>query len=407
MDLTPVRIRGKKRNRALIQQHLGNTKRPRPSYSANPFKPNTITNFKSKSNPKPQTIAAMPTLQGLPQEILEMIFLCSMNISLPRSCPSLGRRLSSPAICLEYFTRIFFNTVDHRPNVRHQERIETSTSDPDLQSELLACRFVTFPFFLTYVSKAHSLLLQQRGKAWAKTGIAVPDASYFDGLWPFKFTKITYLGFAEGFRIPERLLHGPWTEDKASLLYVLVSLNGEIDWEASMAGETAREGMREALHEGNERAVAALSVLLGIAQEITTDVLRYAVTECGCKINLLRHLLFNAQILTQVSDKTALNFHDPVIWNWAERHESEEKSALLKDMLRKAEHFSLEFYTPEDCDWRDIVSFPYSGPKFDPRTRLNQLSRELLVKLYQNHGRRLMIGVRGSQRERMTQRERT
>jgi hypothetical protein len=380
MDLTPVRIRGKKRkvgklavSKASSSQAIIATlppKRPRTS------KPSNLAKRRK------EVIPAMPTLQGLPQELLEMVFLYSMNISLPRASLDLGQKLSSKAIILEFVMRNFFHTVDHKTNYRDRE----VTSDPVVQSELLACRFFTWSFFLAYVEKAHSTLIKQRGKIWEKAGVEVPGPSYFDKLWPFKFTTITYLSFAEGFNVPEKLLHGPWTVDKASFLYVLVSLNGEIDWEGTMAGETAKEGLKEAIKDKNEHAVAALSVLLGVSQAIDTQTIRYAVVDCGCNFNIVRHLLFNAQILQESNSNRTTNFYDPKLWQWADSHEG--KGVLLKDLLKKADKFSLEFYL-EGEDLNNIVPFPYSGPRFDARTALNDMIRELLGNLYRNYGRKI------------------
>jgi large subunit ribosomal protein L14e len=284
---------------------------------------------------------------------------------------------------MDFTMRSFFHTVDHKTN--HRDRI--TTSDAQLQSSLLNCRFFTWDFFLAYVQRAHDAMITLRGKAWEKAGIEVPGVREFDGLWPFQFTKIPYLSFAEGFHVPQKLLRGPWSKDKASFLYVLVSLNGEIDWEGSLSGETAKSGMREAIKEGNELAVAALAVLLGVPRAITTDMIRFAVVECGCHVNVLRHLLFNAQILARDTSKDVLDFHDPKLWAWAETHG--EKGALLKELLRKADAFDLEFYFEEDADWRKIVSFPYGGSKFDTRTAFDEMIRELLVNLYQNYGRKI------------------
>jgi hypothetical protein len=324
----------------------------------------------------------MPTLQGLPQELLEMVFLYSMNISLPQCSPLLGLKLSSRAVCMDYTMRTFFHTVDHKTTHRDRQK----TSDPLLQSELLACRFFTWDFFLKYVERAHDAMVKLRGKAWEKTGVKVKGVAEFEGLWPFQFTKIPYLGFAEGFFVPEKLLHGPWTSDKAALLYVLVSLNGEIDWKGSLSGETAKSGMREAIRAGNERAVASLAVLLGVPKAITTEMLRFAVVECGCEVNILRHLLYNAQVLAGDTSKDVLDFHDPRLWAWAEAHK--EKGEVLKDMLRKADAFDLVFYE-EDADWKQIVPFPYGGSKFDIRTGFNEIVRELLKNLYRNYGRKI------------------
>ncbi|KAJ4319895.1 hypothetical protein N0V94_003667 [Neodidymelliopsis sp. IMI 364377] len=324
----------------------------------------------------------MPTLLGLPTELLEIVFLYSMNTSLPLASPLLGRKLSSHAITQEYVMRSFFHTVDHKTNYR--DRLKTS--NPQLQSELLAYRFFSWEFFLQYVDRAHDAMIALRGKAWEKTGVEVPGVKMFDGLWPFRFTTIPYLSFAAGFYIPEKLLHGPWDEGKVSLLYVLVSLNGEIDWEGSMAGETAKVGIREAVREGNERAVAALATLLGVPKQIDTGLLRYAVLECGCDINILRHLLFNAQILAQGISKDELNFLDTRLWAWADANG--EKGDVLKHMLRKAETFDLEFYF-DDSDWTKIVPFPYSGSKFDTKTTFDVVVRELLMNLYWSYGRKI------------------
>lgn len=159
------------------------------------------------------------------------------------------------------------------------------------------------------MARAHNSYIQQRGDIWKDASAQPLGVEAFDGLWPFRFMKITYLGFAEGFYIPEKLLHGPWTTDKASLLYVLVSMSGEIDWEGSMSGEIAKAGLIQAIRENQERAVAALAVILGIAQMISTSIIRQAVVECGCNLNIVRQLLFNAQILHQDLPKENLDFY--------------------------------------------------------------------------------------------------
>lgn len=376
MDLTPMRIRGRKRKHpaSLLATKL------QAQYSSSQASEAKRQRQIQRQIQKKDETPAMPTLQGLPQELLEIIFLYSMNLSLPQCSPSLGRRLSSHTVTMDFTMRSFFHTVDHKTN--HRDRIKTS--DAQLQSSLLNCRFFTWDFFLAYVQRAHDAMITLRGKAWEKAGIEVPGVREFDGLWPFQFTKIPYLSFAEGFHVPQKLLHGPWSKDEASFLYVLVSLNGEIDWEGSLSGETAKSGMREAIKEGNELAVAALAVLLGVPRAITTDMIRFAVVECGCHVNVLRHLLFNAQILARDTSKDVLDFHDPKLWAWAETHG--EKGALLKELLRKADAFDLEFYFEEDADWRKIVSFPYGGSKFDTRTAFDEMIRELLVNLYQNYG---------------------
>ncbi|PSN63752.1 hypothetical protein BS50DRAFT_612077 [Corynespora cassiicola Philippines] len=382
MDLTPVRIRGKKRNRSAVKTVYSQSHASTSGSPSAPKRPRTSTKKSALSKTKKQTVAAMPSLQGLPQELLEMVFLSSMNIALPQASPDLGRRLSSRAVIMEFVMRSFFHTVDHKANIRNR-KVE---SDPELQSQLLACKFFTWEFFLAYVNKAHDALVRSRGRIWKDASVEIPGVAHFDRLWPFKFTKVTYLSFAEGFRIPEKILHGPWTDGKASLLYVLVSLNGEIDWEGSLAGETAKAGFKEAIREGNEYAVAALSVLLGIEMQITTEMIRYAVMDCGCDFKLLRHILYNAQILYNSSPKGMLDFHDPRLWQWADQEGREGgKGDKLKSMLSKAERFSFEFYMEDETVRSNMVAFPYSGDKFDTRSGLDMMVRELLTRLYRSY----------------------
>lgn len=376
--LTPIKVRGKKRKHAPIPVAAVFS----VSSTAEASENKSRRAKKQKRLPK-RNIAAMPTLLGLPQELLEIIFLYSMNISLPRASPLLGRKLSSHAITLKYTMRAFFHTVDHKTNYRDRKK----NGDRVLQSQLLSCRFFTWDFFLKYVDKSHDAMIALRGKAWEKTGVEVPGVRQFDGLWPFKFTTIPYLAFAEGFHVPEKLLHGPWDEGKVNLLYVLVSLNGEIDWEGSMAGETAKLGIREAVAQGNERAVAALSTLLGVPKQIDTALLRYAVLDCDCDSNILRHLLFNAQIWGSRISKESLDFLDTRLWAWADANG--ERGDVLKYMLRKADAFDLEFYSEKDSDWTAIVPFPYSGSKFDTRTTFDDVVRELLMNLYWSYGRKI------------------
>lgn len=86
-------------------------------------------------------------------------------------------------------------------------------------------------------------------------------------------------------------------------------------------------------------------------------------------------------------------FVDPALWRWADAHEG--KGVLLKDLLRKADNFSSEFYLEgEEGAQAKIVPFPYGGAKFDPRNPLNNVGREMLVRLYRSHGRKMTVSPR-------------
>lgn len=84
---------------------------------------------------------------------------------------------------------------------------------------------------------------------------------------------------------------------------------------------------------------------------------------------------------------------DPALWRWADAHQG--KGVLLKDLLRRADRFALEFYLEgEEGAQAKIVPFPYGGAKFDPRNPLNDIGREMLVRLYRSHGRKMTVSPR-------------
>ncbi|KAG6027356.1 hypothetical protein E4U19_002028 [Claviceps sp. Clav32 group G5] len=96
------------------------------------------------------------SLQNLPLELLESIFLYSMNFALPRSSPLLGARLSGRATLLRLFIVGFHDTWDqcfgisaHRviePQIK--DLIKTNDASLRLQSELLSMPWVDIDFIL-------------------------------------------------------------------------------------------------------------------------------------------------------------------------------------------------------------------------------------------------------------------
>ena len=73
-----------------------------------------------------------------------------------------------------------------------------------------------------------------------------------------QFSKWRICGGVEGCQIPEKLLRGPWTDEKCDFLEVLIRGNAEVDRVNSTSGEVAEQGLWEAIEEHNARAVKAL-----------------------------------------------------------------------------------------------------------------------------------------------------
>ncbi|KAF2277641.1 uncharacterized protein EI97DRAFT_416719 [Westerdykella ornata] len=360
MGPTPVRIRGRKGNRSIVSSWQ--------SQISPPAKAAKASTSQSAKHPRPSKhyVKSTPTLQGLPPEILDIIFLESMNISLPRASPDLGRKLSSKTTCMEFAMRCFFETVDL--NKEFEGYVEDWPADPVLQSQLLASRFFTWEFFVEYFQKSHGVVFRLFDHIrHASSHDVLPnfqDLFTVDDPHPRCIKRATSpigLGsFSYDVLIPEKLLHGPWTPDKTKLLYVLVTLECTIDWNGSTAGETAKEGLLEAIAEGDERAVAALSVLLLVDGPLNTDYLRYAVTECGCNFTILRPLLCS-ELISRTVAKGAMDLYDPTIWRWADCEGAENgKGTFLKKILSMADDRSGYFsgYVSDLEGWPGRTELP-------------------------------------------------
>lgn len=77
------------------------------------------------------------------------------------------------------------------------------------------------------------------------------------------FSRWRIFGGVEGCQIPEKLLRGPWTDEKCEFLELLIRGNAEVDRINSTSGEVAEQGFWEAIEEHNARAVRALVARIG------------------------------------------------------------------------------------------------------------------------------------------------
>jgi hypothetical protein len=70
----------------------------------------------------------MSNLEKLPTELLVTIFLCSMNMDLPRASPVIGGKLSSEAVYARTVIAAFGPTWEQAYG-RHSQRISPSVGD--------------------------------------------------------------------------------------------------------------------------------------------------------------------------------------------------------------------------------------------------------------------------------------
>ncbi|KAG6116390.1 hypothetical protein E4U14_000245 [Claviceps sp. LM454 group G7] len=202
-----------------------------------------------------------PSLQTLPVELLESIFLCSTDLTLPRASPLLGARLSAKSTRLRAFMMGFHDTWDQCfgiPNFECCDLIRKSRmwvkGDEELQNALLSMPWVDIDFILEAqqawadeyaagrcyrhhegdccqlkVSHAghpyHEHALQHEEEAWKFNARACFEADYerasqkppsaeFFKVWTLVEVNLNVC-------LPVELITGPWDEEKKRRLYWL------------------------------------------------------------------------------------------------------------------------------------------------------------------------------------------
>lgn len=170
----------------------------------------------------------------------------------------------------------------------------------------------------------------------------------------------------EGCRIPDKLLHGPWADEKCEFLEILIRGNATVDWIDSTSGEVAQEGLWQALREHNARATRLLlarppmppdndftrfysneeacalnqssissfreePVRRGVGVMPEYEHLRIAVLEEGCDKNVVDALLD--------APRPAINLNETEIFQWAlmEGIHGNERANWLRQRLRYEE----------------------------------------------------------------------
>ncbi|KAG5946644.1 hypothetical protein E4U59_003355 [Claviceps monticola] len=228
------------------------------------------------------------SLQTLPVELLEIIFLYAMDLALPRSSPLIGAKLSGKATLLRLFIAGFHETWDQYFGLSKMESFvllmnkgETAESDEALQSALLSLPWVDIDFILQAQQswadkhargrcyhhqevvgsfdgdspeeqKYKQHILQHKQGSLKFDARACFEADYVRALPLITAPGLGFLGRQWGTmdilpkaRIPMHLITGPWDEEKRRRLYWLTRarycLDGEpfnlipYPWEVKLA----------------------------------------------------------------------------------------------------------------------------------------------------------------------------
>ncbi|KAG5974351.1 hypothetical protein E4U55_008222 [Claviceps digitariae] len=272
MSLTPVRVRGKRKASSSIIPNLA---------MDNPWHhkkmKRSLASIRASRSSRHRA-----SLQSLPVELLESIFLYSANLALPRSSPLLGAKLSGKATLLRLFIIAFHDTWDQFFGIPDHELspdrrgAKWCEGDVSFQSDMLEMPWVDIDFIL------------QAQQAWAdryarnrryQHGLPFADgegelnrhdhyhedsSSYFNSRacfeadyekavkWPAFFMEHDFLVRSswgmrdvDSFvRMPMDLITGPWDEEKRRRLFWLIrggvrleehNYESLIPWEVKLA----------------------------------------------------------------------------------------------------------------------------------------------------------------------------
>ncbi|KAK8099261.1 uncharacterized protein PG998_012502 [Apiospora kogelbergensis] len=292
MELTPIRIPGKRRKR-------GEPAAPSKKTKRSVTRDQTMKKQKSKS--KPAKPLASYLERELPLEILERIFWASETANLAKASPRIGHMLSGLSTRRATFLNAFgptwdvwFGCLKSGPGVKSyyswQEDSSRFGGSPEFQSALLEYSWVDVSFITEcwdlWVKRHGRNRFYQHEKLWGNPDTANrldcgggPDDSkgstplsgmaYFlhdyDSFVAKSAHDMTYLGDHTSLievhcdtEIPEKLLTGPWDEESVKKLFWLVRAGARLS--ATQTWEVTLEGYHTALAEETEPPTGRINI---------------------------------------------------------------------------------------------------------------------------------------------------
>ncbi|RSL43200.1 hypothetical protein CEP53_011818 [Fusarium sp. AF-6] len=303
MGLTPIRIRGK---RKAPSGSKPSKLRPNPPMDDNEPSPKKMK--RSLSNViASRPLRGRPTLQSLPTEVLEIIFLYSGSLSLPRSSSIIGAKLSGRATLLRHFMWTFHDTwIDwFGIPVDCNTPRENVGGDPRLQSEVFELPWVKIDFILqaqqtwadTHAKDRyyeHCLPKTDSDKRPLTHTSDHPIQGHKGGFNARQCFEADYQVVSSweptkdvdcwaqcdvhpDFRAPRSLITGPWDEEKLRRLFWLRRAGWAFHWDGeSVDWESRLECLRNAFIDAPVPSVLITNLLdlLHLGQGLPTDILQ-------------------------------------------------------------------------------------------------------------------------------------
>ena len=334
-DKTPIRVRGKRSGAQCEKWHAGKLRRrmhlradvSHPSVSASP-------EGKQRHRPAKRRRLDLSTLEQLPTEMVQAIFVQSGNLALPLSSPDLVTQLSGRQLQWE----LTCNTLSLV--VSHSDDTATSATSTELSdaTRLLNSRFMTWKFFqswLDHESDARNL------------DISEPRVSS-DEPWHSRYADIwVALRPSSRLSLPTKIVRGPWTGDRISFLKVFSlypdACSTPLD---GIVAEVAHEGFEQAIE---EQCLEVIKLLRKLQVRPDQGLLRKAVIDHGCDKSIVLYLLqwFVVDIMrwniaaatdtTSTISRPEVDFLDPMLWAWTEKAKAvgDAKGEWLTAILRR------------------------------------------------------------------------
>ncbi|KAI1125771.1 hypothetical protein F5Y10DRAFT_224310 [Nemania abortiva] len=300
MELTPIRVRGKRRAGGEYLPVAPPTKRLRRA-------PN------QKKKPKAHRSQPSYLERSLPLEVLEYIFWLSENINFPRASPRLGRLLSGPSTLRETFLSAFgptwevwfgcFNGRDAGyidgpfPMIHSyagwEEDADRFGGNPNFQTDLLACSWTTIDMILDcrdiwvrrhaqarpfeYIALwgcPNGTAFIHRSPSIGNSDIKEARCYFYHDYGAFRHEKMIPLGSRElgmfpfhgpwievhrSAEIPDDLITGPWDEGSLQKLFWLMQAGARLS--PNQTWEVTLEGFRNATSDRNAPNMTALKLL--------------------------------------------------------------------------------------------------------------------------------------------------
>lgn len=243
-------------------------------------------------------------IECLPVELLQPIFLASeYNLGLLQASDRVAAKLSSDYV---YYptTTYWLNDVVNRRDVRSAA-----------QTYIFACKWMTWSLFKSWATKTY----EQNGCLCGLTA----EQGCFDPQWPPNFENATEMvlsrshlpriAFVKG-RVPQKLLRGPWTQDKTEFLRFLLWLTSmTVDWNDSETRQVAIAGRLQAMREKNLDAVELFNHNRRLGRAADVPLVRFAVMEAGCN----RSIVYDTMIMASTWGKN-LSFDCEELDRWCE-----------------------------------------------------------------------------------------